>query len=134
MTPSLYTVSDEDCKKVITDFLDMGFVENIVAMFRKDPMYYAWTGDLLQDGRFNVRLGMTLLFEELKTIQPEHLNLAIPSLSALLSTTEPLLRGEAISLLGIIGGKEALCLVNMYKEDPDPQVREMVAMVLEEQQ
>ena len=41
---SRQTVSNQELKKVIADFLDMGHVENIVAMFRHEPRYYAWTG------------------------------------------------------------------------------------------
>ena len=125
-------VSDKELKMVIADFLDQGHVENIVAMFRREPMYYAWTGDILRDERLSVRLGISVLFEELQQIQPEKLELAIPSLIELLTADQPLLRGEAISLLGIIGGQEAMDLVRLQVHDPDPQVREMVQLVLGE--
>ena len=58
-------VSDQELKRVIADFLDQGHVENIVAMFRREPKYYSWTGEILSDERFNVRLGISVLFEEL---------------------------------------------------------------------
>lgn len=132
MTQSPYTVSDEDLKKVIADFLDMGHVENIVAMFRHEPQYYQWVGDILRDERFNVRLGVAILFEELKNTEPEKLALALPSVAELLLAPQPLLRGEAISLLGIIGGPASLALIKRHASDPDPQVREMVALVLED--
>jgi len=126
------SVSDQELKKVIADFLDQGHAENIVAMYRREPRYYAWTGDILRDERFSVRLGVSVLFEELRHIQPDKLELAIPSLVELLSAEEPLLRGEAISLLGIIGGANALTLVRSQVDDPDPRVQEMVQLVLEE--
>jgi HEAT repeat protein len=130
MTHSGNSVSDEELKRVIADFLDQGHVENIVAMFRREPGYYNWTGDILRDERFSVRLGISVLFEELQQIQPEKLALAIPSLTELLAADEPLLRGEAVSLLGIIGNKAALALVRQRADDPDPRVREMVQLVL----
>ncbi len=133
MTQSFHSVSDQELKRVIADFLDMGHVENIVAMFRREPRYYEWTGDILRDERFSVRLGISVLFEELQNIQPEKLALAIPSLVELLMADEPLLRGEAISLLGIIGNEKALALVRRQQDDPDSQVREMVQLVLEVQ-
>jgi len=132
MTQSRNSVSDQELKRVIADFLDQGHVENIVAMFRREPSYYAWTGDILGDERFSVRLGISVLFEELQQIQPENLALAIPSLAELLTADEPLLRGEAVSLLGIIGNEAALKLVRSQADDPDPQVREMVQLVLGE--
>ncbi len=132
MTQSRNSVSDQELKRVIADFLDQGHVENIVAMFRREPSYYAWTGDILRDERFSVRLGISVLFEELLQIQPEKLALAVPSLAELLTADEPLLRGEAVSLLGIIGNEAAMELVCSKTDDPDPQVREMVQLVLGE--
>ncbi len=127
-------VSDDDLKKVIADFLEMGHVENIVAMFRRESLYYEWTGEILEDERFGVRLGVSVLFEELKPLQPQSLPLAIPSLARVLQHESALLRGEAVSILGIIGTGEALALVRKMRSDPHPQVREMVEMVLEEGQ
>ena len=127
-------VSDQELKKVIADFLDQGHVENIVAMFCREPEYYTWVGDLLQDERFSVRLGLSVLFEELQTIQPKKLPLAINSLAEILQHNEPLFRGEAISLLGLIGTEEALSHIRHCSDDQNPQVREMVELVLEEKQ
>lgn len=125
-----HDVSDEELKKVIADFLEMGHIENIVAMFRQEPKYYSWSGDLLKDERFNVRLGMAVLFEELKILQPDQLEKAVPSLLPLLDAEEPLYRGEAISLLGVVNSPEALFHIKAKKNDPSPQVREMVALIL----
>jgi hypothetical protein len=125
-------VSDDELKRVIKDFLEMGHVENIVAMFRRDPHYYTWTGEILDDERFNVRLGVAVLFEELQSLQPEKLKLAIPSLSRLLQSASALMRGEAISILGIIGTDQAINLIREMLTDPSPQVREMAELVLED--
>ena len=127
-------VSDEELKKTIKDFLEMGHVENIVSMFKRDDSYYCWTGELLDDERFNVRLGVTILFEELREIQPEKLKLAVPSLGQLLESDSPNLRGEAVGVLGIIGSEPAISLIEGMKEDPHPQVKEMVQLALEELQ
>ena len=126
-------VSDQELKSVIADFLDQGHVENIIAMFRREPSYYAWTGDLLQDDRFSVRLGLFVLFEELIKLQPEKTVLTIPSLIEVLENPEPLLRVEAVSLLGMIGTKEAISHIRLLENDENPQVREMVTIILGEQ-
>jgi len=125
-------VSDKELKTVIADFLDMGHVENIVAMFRHEDRYYRWTGDILHDERFSVRLGLSVLFEELKETEPEKLPLAIPSLLKLLQNEEPLYRGEAVSLLGIIGTDETRKIIVLSLEDDNAQVREMAELLLEE--
>lgn len=127
-------VSDQELKKVIADFLDQGHVENIVAMFRREPKYYTWTGDILQDERFSVRLGLSVLFEELQRVQPGELPRAIPSLAKILLLEEPLFRGEAVSLLSVIGTEEAFAYIKRHIDDPNSQVREIVELVLEEHQ
>jgi hypothetical protein len=131
MDSKMDQVSDEELKRVIKDFLEMGHVENIVAMFCHESIYYAWTGEILDDERFNVRLGVAVLFEELRTLQPEMLALAIPSLTRLLQSASALIRGEAINVLGIIGTDEAIKPVREMLGDPSPQVREMAKLVLE---
>ena len=50
----------------------------------------------------------------------------------MLHSEEPLLRGEAVSILGIIGTAEAIELVRAGLADPNPQVREMAALVLDD--
>ena len=132
MNRSTNEVSDQELKKVIADFLDQGHVENIVAMFRREPKYYNWIGDILRDERFSVRLGVSVLFEELQAIQADKLPLAIPSLVGLLKSEEPLLRGEAVSVLGIIGTRQAMTEIGRLASDPNAQVREMVELVLAE--
>ena len=123
-------VSDTELKKVIADFLEMGHVDNIIAMFRKEPRYYGWCGELLKDERFNVRLGLTILFEELHSQKDAQTSLAIPALACLLKDESPLIRGEAIGILGIIGTEEAINLIETMKNDSSTQVREMVGLAL----
>lgn len=128
-------VSDGELKKVIADFLDMGLVENIVAMFRREPKYYAWTGEILNDSRFQVRLGVSVLFEELRDAQPDRVDLATPSLLALLDAAPSLpsyVRGEAVGVLAIIGSAAAMEGVRAMADDPDPLVVEIARDILGE--
>lgn len=125
-------VSDKELKKVIADFLEMGHAENIVAMFRQEPAYLKWSGELLNDERFNVRLGISVVFEELKDDGNPELYLAIPSLATALTSDWDLLRGEAISVLSIIGTNTARNHIVKMKKDPSPQIRELVTVILDE--
>ncbi len=123
-------VSDEELLKVIADFLEMGHVENIVEMFKQDSRYYEWVGQLLTDERFAVRLGVSVLFEYLIEERPDDVELAIPSLSDVLKHETPWVRGEAISVLSIIGTAPATAIIQTMADDPDPQVAEMVQDIL----
>ena len=125
-------VDDAELKKVIKDFLEMGHVENIVAMFRREPSYYLWSGDILDDERFNVRLGVSVLFEELKSLQPEKLPLAIPSLVKVLNGGATNIRGEAASVLAIIGTEEALANIRPLLHDADAIMVELAEDILAE--
>jgi len=118
---------------VIGDFLEMGHVENIMAMFKQDVSLYGLSGELLRDERFMVRMGMAVLFEELKGIREQEVALAIPSLLTVLDEETPWMRGEAVNLLGIIGTPEALAHLKPLADDPEPQIREMVRDILEAQ-
>jgi len=115
---------------VIGDFLEMGHVENIMAMFKQDASLYALSGELLRDERFMVRMGMAVLFEELKGLRPQEVALAIPALLPILAAETPWMRGEAVNLLAIIGTPEAVAHIKPLADDPDPQIREMVADIL----
>lgn len=119
-----------DMLQVITDFLELGHAENIAAMFKQDRSLYNLTGDLLRDERFTVRLGTAVLFEELAVSHPEDITRAIPSLLPLLQEQNPILRGEAATILGIIGSEAALQQLIKLKDDPDPQVREIIADIM----
>ena len=118
---------EQELLKVIGDFLEMGHVENIMAMFKQDSSLYKLTGALLRDERFMVRMGVAVLFEELVKIRPEEVALAIPSLLPLLKDETPWVRGEAVNILGTIGTSEAMEQIRPMANDPDPQVREIAA-------
>ena len=123
-------VSDAELLRVIKDFLEMGHVDNIVAMFYRDSRYFEWTGAILDDERFAVRLGVSVLFEELQARQCASMHLAVPSLSILLSAEDPLLRGEALSVLAIINDRSLHEQALKMRGDHDSQVREIAEDVL----
>ena len=126
-----FKVSDKETKVVIKDFLEMGHADNIIAMFKQDSSLFAWTGDLLRDERFVVRLGLVLIFEELAALGHKEIKLAIPALAPLIAADIPAyIRGEAVTILGIIGTTEALRLLRPLQNDTDPQVREITEDIL----
>ncbi len=124
--PKSDQISDPEMIKVIADFLDQGLVGNIVAMFKADTSYYPLVAEILKDERFAVRLGVSVLFEELKEVRPQEVTLALPALTPLLAKSTPAyVRGEAVSIIGIIGSGEALELLKPLVSDDDCQVAEI---------
>ena len=125
-------VSDQELKEVIADFLERGHADSVFEMFKREPMYYAWVGDILDDERFAVRLGLSVLFEELTQQCPDDVSLAVPSLCRVLDEAPAHVRGDAVNILGIIGGEAALNGVRKALNDSSLQVREVAQDVLEE--
>ncbi|MEW6518908.1 MAG: HEAT repeat domain-containing protein [Thermodesulfobacteriota bacterium] len=123
-------ISKQDLIKTIADFIEMGHIENIVAMFKQEKEYYQLTGELIKDERFMVRMGMAVLFEQLAEIRKDDVPLAITSLLPILAEKTPYMRGDAATLLGIIGTEEAKKPLRRLLDDPDPQVREIVKDIL----
>jgi len=118
---------DKELLTVISDFLEKGLAENIAAMFKKEPELHRLTGELLRDERFMVRMGVAVLYEELAEIRPAEAALAIPALTPLLNDVTAYVRGEACNILGLIDTDESRALLSSMADDPDPQVREIVA-------
>lgn len=119
-------VSDQEMVTVIADFLEQGLVENIISMFKADTSYYSLVGELLKDERFMVRLGVSVLFEEMSRSRPRDAELAVPVLLPLLSSSTPAyVRGDAANILGIIGSEQALKALEPLIDDEDPQVSEI---------
>ena len=122
--------NDPELLQVVKDFLELGHANTIAVMIHRGACPLEWTGHILDDERFSVRLGVSVLFEELRARIPEQLNRAIPSLLPLLTSPQPHLRGDAIGVLAIIGTPEALDHIRPMAADPHPQVREIVADIL----
>lgn len=124
-------INAEQLQDVIADFLEMGHVDNIVAMFKQDHSCFIMTGALIQEERFMVRMGMAVLFEELaSSLTGEVMGLAIPSLLTAMEHPASYVRGDAAFLLATIGSPEALKVLSRYQHDPDPQVVEVVREAL----
>ena len=108
---------------MIADYMENGFLENIIDMFRHDTELYALTGDLIQDERIRVRIGTTALLEELKKTDPDNVFRAQEPLMPLLVHADAVVRGDAANLIGIVGDKKSLSLLKDLLEDDNEDVR-----------
>jgi len=124
--------TDQSLAEVIADFLELGHLDNIIAMFRQDPSCLLLSGVLIGDERFKVRMGVAVLFEELVGMLPVSiLDAALPSLAlAMRPQQAPYVRGDAATVLATIGSAGALTVLAEFQHDPDPQLAEIVAEAL----
>src|SRR5512143_21819 len=123
---------DFDIKAMIADYMDKGFLENIIDMFKHDKSLYPLIGELMTDERMRVKLGMSALVETLAKEDRNAIAGAIPGIAHLLRNENPTIRGDAAYLLGIIGQREVLPYLMETADDDNPGVREIVREAIEE--
>jgi HEAT repeat protein len=95
-------------KKIIADYMEKGFLENIIDMFKHDRSLFALIADLMADERGRVRLGTVVLVEALKQDYYDEIVRSVPAIAGLLQNPNPTIRGDAAYLLGVIGHVDAL--------------------------
>ncbi|TAL26212.1 MAG: HEAT repeat domain-containing protein [Nitrospirae bacterium] len=130
---SQININPSELKKMIADYMEKGFLENIIDMFRHDKSLYPLIGDLMTDERVRVKLGISALVETLKKEAPEHIKKAVPGILPLLKNPEPVIRGDAAYLLGIIGHEGAsAALEELAENDENSDVRLIAREAIEE--
>jgi HEAT repeat protein len=117
--------------KMVADYMESGFLENIVAMFRQDSNLYPIIGDVLADERQRVRIGMIALVETLIDEDYDNVLISIPGIAEQLYNEHATIRGDAAYLLGIIGHKEALPYLEKVDEEEHELVRESIKESIE---
>jgi len=121
-----------DLLQMLSDYMENGFLENIIDMYRHDVTLYRLIGELIQDERVRVRLGVTALMEELKKIDPDHIILAQEQLLPLLNHTDAVVRGDAANLLGLVGDSTSLPRLKELLEDENGNVRIIAREAIQE--
>lgn len=116
----------DELKKMIADYMESGYLENIIAMFRQDKSLYSIIGDILGDERLRVRIGAIALVESLIDEDYAHLYAAIPGIAEQLNNPSPNIRGDAAHMLGIIGHKDALPYLLEAQNEDNAHVKEAV--------
>lgn len=121
-----------ELKKMVLDYMEKGFLENIIDMFKHDASLYPLIIDMIRDERIRVRLGVTVLVEELAKVKPEPLIRLIPDIASLLQDVNPTVRGDGANLLDIIKHKDALPYLLNAESDEDDNVRMIVREAIKE--
>jgi HEAT repeat protein len=114
---------DAGLRPMIADYMEQGFLENIIDMFRHDSSLYGLVGELIQDERVRVRIGVTAMMEELRALDGRNLLASVPVLLPLLDHDKPVVRGDVTNILGLIGDKSLLPALEKMLGDEDPNVR-----------
>jgi len=125
-------MDNSELKIMILDYMEKGFLDNIIDMFKHDESLYPFITDMIRDERVRVRLGGTVLVEELARLDQRSLVRLIPILASHLTDKNPTVRGDSANLLGIIRHKDALPFLVSAQEDENANVREIVKEAIDE--
>ena len=121
-----------DLKKMLADYMENGLLENIIDMFKHDESLYQYVGDLLTDERMRVRIGASALLETLKKEDPENIMKGLPPIIPLLRDQNPVVRGDAAYLLGLIGDESIIPLLKELTNDENVNVATIAKEAIEE--
>ena len=125
-------MTDDELKTMVLDYMDNGYLENIIDMFKHDESLYPLVIEMIRDERVRVRLGAVALVEELIKTNREALVRLVPAIGKLLEDSSPTLRGDAAYVLGIIGHAEALPFLLSAKDDKNRFAREIIGDAIHE--
>jgi HEAT repeat protein len=126
------SIDPSDIRTMIADYMEKGFLENIIDMYKYDSSLYTYIGELMRDERLIVRIGISALIDTLKTEDFENISKAIPSILPLLKDKNPVLRSDAAYFLGMIGNKDVIPLLREAIEDEDENVRVIAKEAIED--
>jgi hypothetical protein len=119
-------MNDDELKTMVLNYMDDGYLENIIDMLKHDESLYPLVIDMIKDDRVRVRLGAAALVEELVKINREPFVKLVPAIGSLLKDPSPTLRGDAAYLLGIIRHADALPFLLNAKDDGNRFAREVI--------
>jgi HEAT repeat protein len=121
---------DAKTLRMLADYMENGFLENIIDMFRHDRGLYALVPSLMSDERSRVRIGAVALVEELRDIHAADVLALVPEAARLLEHENPTLRADAVYLLEVIGSKEAVPYLETAMGDESEAVKEVAGEAL----
>ncbi|HHW20261.1 HEAT repeat domain-containing protein [Thermodesulfovibrio thiophilus] len=114
-------------EEMLFDYLDNGYLENIITFFEHDPEQIYLIPKMIKDERIRIKVGAIAIIEEIKEKNPEVLKKIVPSLIDLLESSEKNIRGDAAYALEIIADPDSRdALLEALNKEQDTQVREFI--------
>jgi hypothetical protein len=116
-----------DFEEMLFDYLDNGYLENIITFFEHEPDQIKLIPKMLADERLRIKVGAFAIIEEIKAKNPAILQEIVQDIIELLKSKEKNIRGDAAYALEIIADKEAKpALMEALSKEDDPQVKEFI--------
>jgi len=113
--------------------MESGFLENIIDMLRHDESLFSVIPVLLRDERQRVRIGGIALIEALYAEYKKEIEEQVPLIGKILKDApDPVVKGDAIYALSVIGGEKVRPHLREALNDPDAIIRKEAREALEE--
>ncbi|MBF0345229.1 MAG: HEAT repeat domain-containing protein [Nitrospirae bacterium] len=112
----------QELETMIADYMEKGFLDNIIDMLKYEPGMYGVVARLLRDERLRVRLGAIALIETLKEQGLEITKDIADCLIPLLVHDDPNVRGDTAYAFGIIGQRRHVSSLEGLLGDKDLEV------------
>lgn len=117
----------EAFEKMLFDYIEKGYLENIITFFEHEPEQVRLIPKMIADERIRLKVGAFAVLEELKERKREVLKSIVPSIEELLKSSSKNIRGDAAYALEIIADSSAKsALLEALKKEFDPQVRAFI--------
>lgn len=131
-TRTLLRASLRDRAEQFAIWLLEGQLKNVLAVVEQQPKALAELLPIMAnpDANMNVRFGASAVLERYAG-QPA-LHALIPALGLLASHGDHRVRADVCHLLGLSGSRDAIPYLDARRDDPDAEVREIVAESLAE--
>ena len=118
---------------MLADYMERGFLDNIIDMFRHDEALFPHIAELIADKQSRVRIGTIALVEELMPTHRSRIASTLPAISIGLSNLNPTIRADVAYLMSIIRDRSALQYLRMAMEtEKDAAVREAMAEAIDD--
>lgn len=107
-----------------SDYMEKGFLDNIIDMFRYDESLYYLIPIYIADERLRVRIGAIALVESLYEIGFGNIKEAADAIVPLLKNPNSYIRGDSAYCLGVIGDSRHIKYIEELYNDPKADVIE----------
>ncbi|MBT4525224.1 MAG: HEAT repeat domain-containing protein [Deltaproteobacteria bacterium] len=122
----------QEFAELLAENLSTGNLDQVISLFQYNGTLYETIGLLVKSEKMNVRIGITAVMEELLEAGLVNKKKAIENIQPLLKDQNPVVRGDAANLVGILGDMEHISLLEPLLKDENFQVVEVVEEAIEE--
>lgn len=126
-------MDNDDTTKMLADYMEKGFLENILDMFKHDPTLWRAVPEMITDARSRVRIGTSAIAETYFESHKEEIKKVLLDIALGLKHEEPTIRGDVVYLLSILGQRDALGVLEEAAEaEEHSQIKNAIEETIEE--